>query len=326
MKINFQSDVCQSSSPVINLCRSEDDSNFETLWSLGKDFGSGILSRVELRPGFNMYLCNYHVKESFITNFDYKKSAFGFNFGLSGSTEIVSSVIPSRFFKSVKCNSPIYYTPDQSGVVKDLKNSHRLFVCLMVEPEPLNYILQGTLDSLPSNFRSFLDGSSYGIFNHESNINPAISHILDQIFKCSYKGMTRRIFLESKALELIALRVEQMNSDRRVAYQFNSLDKEKIHHAAFCLSSDLENPPSLFELASSVGISHSKLNKGFKEFFGTTAFGYLRQERMKEAKRLLGEGMNVTESAFAVGYNSLSSFTRAFRGEYGRNPNSYIHK
>lgn len=48
------------------------------------------------------------------------------------------------------------------------------------------------------------------------------------------------------------------------------------------------------------------------ELYGTTVFGYLRQRRLIEAKRLIEEEqMSVTEAALSVGYNSVSSFTVA---------------
>lgn len=53
---------------------------------------------------------------------------------------------------------------------------------------------------------------------------------------------------------------------------------------------------TLIELSRLIGLNDYKLKKGFKEMFGTTVFGYLREKRLEKAFHLLQEGtMNVTE-------------------------------
>ena len=63
-----------------------------------------------------------------------------------------------------------------------------------------------------------------------------------------------------------------------------------------------------------------KLKKGFRELFGTTVFGYVLQLRMHHARRLLEQGTTVSEAAFMVGYQNVSSFCVEFRKRYGYSP------
>lgn len=314
-------DIVSVGKPENSLCK------FQTSWFLNRGFGKGEIKKIEIRPGFDMYISDYYVKESFSTNFDCKKSAFSFSFMLSGETKALSSSIPLKYFKCSRPKSMICYYPDQTGAIKDLSDSHKLMVVLIIEPEQLYNILGELLGELPSEFSSFLEGSLRGVFANSSVVTPEMVSILEQLFYSSYNGQFSKLFYESKAIELLAIRLEQMTAsyDTRInPCRLSKTEIDKIHFAASMISADLENPPSLCELTASTGISHTKLNSGFKSIFGTTAFGYLRQMRLKRAKMFLEQGLNVTESAFAVGYNSLSSFTRAFRDQYGCNPNDYI--
>ena len=77
---------------------------------------------------------------------------------------------------------------------------------------------------------------------------------------------------------------------------------------------NLADLPGLFDLAKLAGMSHCKLNRRFKELFGNTVFGCLREMRLEKARQLLTAGdMNVTEISYAVGYSCLSHFSKALK-------------
>lgn len=104
-------------------------------------------------------------------------------------------------------------------------------------------------------------------------------------------------------------------------------DIERVHHARELVSRNFQNSPKLLDLARAVGLPHPKLNFCFREVYGTTIFGYLREMRLNKAKSLLDEGrMNVTEVAYEVGYSSLSHFAKAFREYNGAAPGNYLRK
>jgi AraC-like DNA-binding protein len=87
------------------------------------------------------------------------------------------------------------------------------------------------------------------------------------------------------------------------------------------LVSNLENPPGLAELAGAAGMSHPKLNRCFRRLYGVTVFQYLRNERFNRARRMLeDQGLTVTETAYAVGYDSLSHFSQAYKNYFGVSP------
>ena len=145
-----------------------------------------------------------------------------------------------------------------------------------------------------------------------------------ELLNCPYHGSIKRMYLESKAMELITHQLAQVVSvegSLKKLLALRSNDIERIDHAREIISRDLENPPKLFDLAKLVGLSHTRLNHGFRKIYGTTVFGYLHRIRLERAKLLLEkQTMNVTEAAFAVGYNSLPSFSRAFSRHFGFNP------
>lgn len=71
------------------------------------------------------------------------------------------------------------------------------------------------------------------------------------------------------------------------------------------------------------GLSEGYLSALFKEEMGVNFADYLEDLRMKEACRLLKEGVLVADIAERTGYNSVQSFRRAFKRVLGVSPSEY---
>jgi len=151
---------------------------------------------------------------------------------------------------------------------------------------------------------------------------------LHQILHCPYQGSIKRLYLESKTLELVALALEPILSDyRKQNYlpTLGPLDVEKIHQAREILEKQLDEPLSIKALAEQVECNEYKLKQGFRQLFGTTVFGYFHHYRMEYAQLLLTQRKTtITEVAWAVGYQSLSAFSTAFRKQFGVSPKAYL--
>jgi len=151
-----------------------------------------------------------------------------------------------------------------------------------------------------------------------TQMNQVIGSIMDNMGK---KGR-HHIYAEAKALELLCLELEQLET--LTGQQRNQLwkeqDHERINKAKTIIEGNLQNPCSLIELAHKVGLNDFKLKKGFREVLGTTVFGYLNDLRMKKADTLLKEGKLVKDVAYEVGYKNAHHFTVAFKKKFGYLP------
>ncbi|MBN1532425.1 MAG: helix-turn-helix transcriptional regulator [Spirochaetes bacterium] len=167
------------------------------------------------------------------------------------------------------------------------------------------------------------------VFYDKRKITPAMKLVIHQILNCPYEHSLKHIFLESKVLELIALRLDQMQTgiSSPSPVIITPEDKKRIHSAREILLRDMDFPPSLTCLAKQVNVNTNKLKYGFKELFGYSVFAYLREERLNRAKILLEEGSyTVTETANLVGYSNLSHFAYAFKKRFGINPGSLLKR
>jgi methylphosphotriester-DNA--protein-cysteine methyltransferase len=67
-------------------------------------------------------------------------------------------------------------------------------------------------------------------------------------------------------------------------------------------------------------VSKYHLLRLFKKYYGLTPRQYLINKRIHEAKKYLKNGMSVTETCFAVGFESLGSFSVLFKTKTGKSP------
>lgn len=61
----------------------------------------------------------------------------------------------------------------------------------------------------------------------------------------------------------------------------------------------------------------------FKKYYGLTPRQYLIDKRIEQSKERLKNGMSVTETCFAVGFESLGSFSSLFKTKTGKSPSQY---
>ena len=154
---------------------------------------------------------------------------------------------------------------------------------------------------------------------------PGMELVLRQIVNCPYRDYIKRLYLESKALELITLQLEELfNSQPPSFVPFQGNDRDCIYYAREILDKYLPQAPTLKELARQVGLNERKLKEGFQQVFQTTPFEYLRDRRLEQAQQLLLDtNQSIQEVAYAVGYRSRSQFANAFRQKFGVNPKCY---
>lgn len=136
------------------------------------------------------------------------------------------------------------------------------------------------------------------------------------------------MYLESKIWELMTLLIEQEQTLHQSSHTLPTLkpdDIDRIHQAKEILINQMDQPPSLLDLARQVGLNDCTLKRGFRQVFGKTAFGYLHDYRLEQARQLLQERyLNVSEVARTIGFANRSYFAAAFRKKFGISPKHYL--
>ncbi len=96
--------------------------------------------------------------------------------------------------------------------------------------------------------------------------------------------------------------------------------------AIWYIESHLRSDLSLEAIAQSVGVSRFHLSRAFAVSTGVSLGAYCRGRRLSEAARAIESGApDLLTVALDAGYGSHEAFTRAFRQQFGLNPEQLRH-
>lgn len=96
---------------------------------------------------------------------------------------------------------------------------------------------------------------------------------------------------------------------------------ERIARAVAVLRADFVKPLPVDRLAAVAGMSPSSFHQHFKVVTSLSPLQFQKHLRLIEARRLMqSEGSSAATAAFAVGYESISQFTREYRRLFGLPP------
>lgn len=274
-----------------------------------------------LRPGLRLFAMDLDAQEDVWLNIQPNDHGFFFSLVLDGHSHWSQgspktplsnlSLSPgSNVFAGYRCEEQQWKI--QAG------HSHRI-VELHLSVRTALELFSQNLDSTPDRFIDVVMERINDLKNERRPLTPALRLAVDHILHCPVEGKLRRLFIESKALEILALELDLLVSPRpEEKFKLSGSDRERLVQATGILEAEFDDPPKLMELARRVGLNDFKLKRGFRENFGQSVFGYLRSLRMEKAKTMLSESdLNVSEVATAVGYSSFGHFSAAFRKQFG---------
>ncbi|MEO0987540.1 MAG: AraC family transcriptional regulator [Cyanobacteria bacterium J06639_14] len=298
-------------------------------WHYSGEFVEGWLRWIYLREGITLLIEKTQNQDRLILELPEKVRPLTWHFILCGKQKTIA--FPSCREASFAINKGRFFLHG-SGLLDRYTDDFAdtgpfLFVTFFVSPEVLHSFISDSSEELPASLEHLIRPSRSTCYKRVGETSPMMNALLQQILQCPYKGLTKRMYLESKAIELLALLIEEeadIHQDKAQADLPDRDYRDRIQYAQEILMNNLTNPPSLMELARQVGMCDYNLKRGFKEVFNTTVFGYLRDRRMERAQQLLLEPwMTVAEAARTVGYDSHASFTTAFKKKYGMSPKAY---
>jgi AraC family transcriptional activator of pyochelin receptor len=154
----------------------------------------------------------------------------------------------------------------------------------------------------------------------EHSLSLSMIQPIHAIFNSSISGSLKKILIEAKVLELIALQLESFamlpnfyKSENKQLSLFRDIQRY--------LDDTFLQDHSLKKIAMHFGINDFLLKKGFKEIVGSTVFDYLLSKRLAYSLQLLqSTNQSISEIGSIVGYKYPNHFSTSFKKMYGVSP------
>ncbi|MEM7593898.1 MAG: AraC family transcriptional regulator [Cyanobacteria bacterium P01_A01_bin.83] len=289
---------------------------FDVTWQCPKQLGKGIYRKIQIRQGIELSIDRYHLHDDVIMQSPERSHPLEYVFEISGKSNYMTSGQYALYGSGI---APIETWESSAAEPIVEVNVH-------IKPEAFQAFL-GDRELASMRLEHLMRQSDRYYYDRCGTTTVAMQTVLHQILHCPFQGITKKIYLESKVWELMALLIEEereRHQGKSSAATLKPDDIDRIHHAKELLTQQSDNPPLLLDLARQVGLNDCTLKRGFREVFGTTAFGYLHDYRLEQARQLLLENrLNVSEIACQIGFGSCSYLSKVFRKKYGVSPKQY---
>ena len=202
------------------------------------------------------------------------------------------------------------------------KQTHYAYTCIGLEPMFFNNVLEECGPGYHQLLTKSQKREAFTLFSSGAVISHAQFSALQLLQNPPLADNLKTAYTRSKVKELILLSLSAYSTtaDRQKG-TILAVDIEKLHAVKEYLSEKYLDNLTLDGISRKFLLNEFKLKKGFKALFGSTVFGCIHELRMQHAHNLLlGGDLSVSEVAAITGYNSDSSFIRAFRAFYGNSP------
>lgn len=165
------------------------------------------------------------------------------------------------------------------------------------------------------------------LYPHDDLVSPALA----QARLALTHPATERAWLAER-MRVLAVRL--VAAQRRVWGEVNTLPAarastreeiyRRLYHARDYATALLGEPLTLDELARVAAMSPTHFLRAFRQAFGQTPHQFLTARRIERARYLLQTtNRSVTDICYAVGFESLGSFSWLFRRRMGVSPTAY---
>ncbi len=287
--------------------------------NLGMPKGEMTFVEQSLSAGVSVFQSRYHMHNDVIIAGKGESQLLELQFNLS-EEPIFYKDKRGQQLSSVGNSGNISFLPADDNQAEILFREGKIYQTFDIHvPVSMLSQYQGESKRLDTFLSSIYNDRADKLWKNNIAISPEIYSAIQDMRNCRYDGLTRKIYLESKTYELLALLYS--GSDEKRNTSMNNSDVERVKWAAALLRQHIDSPITIVELARRTGVNQTKLKEDFKAVIGNTIFGYQQTLRMDLARDYLRDTkMSIQEISFRLGYQNSSNFSSAFKKIHGYSP------
>ncbi len=124
--------------------------------------------------------------------------------------------------------------------------------------------------------------------------------------------------LKNEKSDFIEKFIMRYKIDKKLKMPNENLEKIKKF-----IDENIDKNISLEEMAKKANLNQSYLSRSFKKQYGLSPHDYVLNERVNMSKKLLEQGLDISQIALELGFYDQAHFYRAFKNSFLITPNEY---
>lgn len=247
------------------------------------------------------------------------------------------NVYTPYFYFALALDKDLNWSVEKDGTLADLKTSPgNIWINPPKTPfshnisEPCYFVIlaieeQQFLSHCPLN----LEGIELQFLNNYNVLDETIKGIIELfILETKAKGRNGKAYLNSLVSLLSTHYIQNysnyfdLKNNQIAASKFDQKQVEKID---LYIEENIGSNIAVDDLADLLGCSKFYFLREFKKLIGVTPYQYLMNKRLEKARSALSSGsVNIALTAYELGFNDQSHFTRAFKNHFGMTPGQFV--
>lgn len=143
----------------------------------------------------------------------------------------------------------------------------------------------------------------------------------------SLKNYGYELFIKSSILQILFYVIESYSDVIKCSTKYDMVTTQRMKKILAFLEEHYQQPYSLAEWASCIGLSKEQFCRVFKKHFNKTPINYLMNYRIrKAADLLLNTNLPIIDIAFESGFESANYFTIVFKNKTKTTPTDFRNK
>lgn len=149
----------------------------------------------------------------------------------------------------------------------------------------------------------------------------------DIITSCLQEILSLNVFsdilIEGYLNQIIILLIKSLNNEATLNYKIKDKDLLFANVISY-VENNIYDIAEIKDICDYFSFSESYLSHLFSEKLNVSLYQYFSNVRFEKALQLLNGGKSVTEVSDQLNYNSIYTFSRAFKNKFGISPTQYI--
>lgn len=162
------------------------------------------------------------------------------------------------------------------------------------------------------------------VFRGAFNMNHLFNDLLCE-FQQEFDKAKLMVELCACQIVLYTYKYFTYNSENAAVYQKRVPSKRELaYEIVNYIDNNILRIRNLKDISRYIGFSYSYTSQIFCSVMNTSLSDYYQKKRFEEAVKLLKSGTNVIRTAEILGFDSINSFSRAFKNRFGASPQKYV--